>query len=370
MEQVNNDPHLKEYETFSEFSKEQGSAFKTTMFGFDKEDVISYIDRLVRDVTDQKNSLEEAHIRLTDQNRDLVDRINKYEQHISLLRKQLDDEKQFNENAREREELFKKAVGVLQEKVTYLQGNTTNKELEESFNTQMQKANDIVMRLREELLTKDNSIRKMNDEIGRRNEILLNQDKLMSMKDKQIEYYTINQEKLKQKINEQTDITDRMSEQITSMKDRISSLESKLRDATIEIASNNRNAQSERYNENASYRYNSPVGNTDIPIYSNTGYKNEEMGKEQNPYNQYTADRYQLRNDVNPHTTSDDFSEFMRRNQTYQNEYTGPSQYTEEPIYERPYIPETKRKSYDDYGIDLNHNPNGNYYRGNPNGSL
>ncbi|MCL1830809.1 MAG: hypothetical protein FWG21_05200 [Oscillospiraceae bacterium] len=231
MDNVVNSPGFKEYDSFADFSREQGSAFRTSFLGFDKEDVISYIDRLVRDITDQKNSLEAAHINMTEQNRDLIERINRYEQDVYLIRQQLEDEKQYNENAREREELFRKAIGVLQEKVEYLQNNSSQG-LELAFNEQMQKANSIIVRLREELLAKDVGIGKMTEEISKRNKILMDQDKLLSMKEQQLIYYVRNLEELKVKYSEQSQTVNTMSEEIGSLQQQLSVLENRLIETT------------------------------------------------------------------------------------------------------------------------------------------
>ena len=339
MEQAKENSYIQEYETFSEFSREQGSAFRTSIFGFDKEDVISYIDRLVKDVTDQKNSLEEAHIRLTEQNRDLVERINRYEQQIFVVRQELDDEKKYNDNAREREELFRKAVGVLQEKVAYLQDNTSSKELEESFKTQMQKANDIVVRLRKELLGKDESLGKMNNEISRRNEILLNQDKLLLMKDKHIEEFTVELENAKQKINEQTSINERLNEQISSMKNQISDLENRLRDISRE------NSKYSNYRDNQ-------INVTDY------GYQNNQQNR-QNELNESSRYRQPQNNDMYGKQYSDDYRymepEFQYTNNNYPN-YN--SSYNDIPRYsdsnpDNRYYNEPKSKTLDDYIAEL-----------------
>ena len=374
MEQVNSNPNIQEYETFSEFTREQGSAFKTSIFGFDKEDVISYIDRLIRDITNQKNSLEEAHIRLTDQNRDLVERINRYEQHIFVIRRELEDEKQYNDNAREREELFRKAVGVLQEKVAYLQENNSAnnvKELEESFRNQMQRANDIIVRLRQELLGKDDSINRMTEEITRRNDIILNQDRMLSAKDKQVEYYMISLENMKQRFNEQAEVSERLKDQINAMKAQVSSLENRLQETAKEVAGQKASrsvtmrdsdlyrAPAGAYDYSSSNRMNSSdyrytTTNQAMPVdsyfgdypkrteYDSYGKWSQESGRSQQPADrqeEYFRDSYQ--------NTPD-------RNQRYQSRYDLNTGYQDTKTNDyRYYQPGNVTTVYPDYFADL-----------------
>lgn len=317
MEQENSNPNLQEYDTFSEFSREQGSAFKTSFLGFDKDDVISYIDRLVRDVTDQKNSLEDAHIRLTEQNRSLVDRINRYEQEMYTAKQELEDERQYNVNAREREELFKKAVGVLQEKVAYLQENSSTGQ-ESNYKVQIEKANDIIVRLREELLSKDRSISKISDEVSRRNEILIDQDRLLTMKDKQLDYYTKSLESMKQKLYEQTLIANRMNEQINVMQTKISQLESRLLEASKQQLVENKRA-------NSPYDVNPFTPGTYMPDNMidtlNYRYYNQQQPREAER-NQYTPNK-QSNTDISDELLERLSSEY-RRSQYPENNYPQP----------------------------------------------
>jgi len=230
-------PRINEYEMPDDFAREQSSAFKTSFLGFDKDDVISYIDKLVRDVSEQKDSIEASLTRLTGQNRDLIERINRYEHEIHTVKIQLDDEKQYNANAYEREELFKRAVAILQEKVAFLQNNTVSPTggIDVSFEEQTQRANEIVLKLREELLRKDESISKMSEELSRRNDIILNQDKILSAKDSQINAHVRALEEAKRQISARIAEVQRMSEQVAMLTSRVSLLEEKRGEALNEL---------------------------------------------------------------------------------------------------------------------------------------
>ena len=95
MEQLNNanQPEFSPFGAAEPLARGQSNSFKTSILGFDKEDVLSYIDRLVSDIADQRSNLEISLNRLTDQNRDLIERVNRYEQRIHALQNELDDER-------------------------------------------------------------------------------------------------------------------------------------------------------------------------------------------------------------------------------------------------------------------------------------
>ena len=273
MEQLNMDPGYHEYDNYPEISRDQGSAFRTKIFGFDKDDVLSYIDKLVQDVAEQKQSFEDAHYRLSEQNRDLSERVSRYEKQMYAIRQELDDEKQYNQNAREREDLFRKAVNVLQEKVAFLQSNSQNQDKDLGSEGATSRRDEIVQRLREELYRKDESISKMDAEIARRDDIILSQDKMLSLKDNQLEYYMRALDDTNQKLAMQTEKATRMSDQVISLKKQIVSLETRLEEESNSFKiTKTRNSP---YSSSQDYMYNN---------YSPRKYEKKRTGDFQERY--------------------------------------------------------------------------------------
>ena len=203
------------------------NSFKTSLFGFDKDDVISYIDKLVKDISDQKNNIDVTLNRMTEQNSELIERINRYEKQISVIQNELEDEKLYNNNAREREELFKKAVAILQEKVAFLQNNTVAPmgEMDSDLESRTKRANEIVIRLREDLLRKDENIGKLGAAISRRNDVILDQDRMIVQRDRIISERTAELNSLAERLNRRTRDLEIAQDRIATLQNRIGNLE-------------------------------------------------------------------------------------------------------------------------------------------------
>jgi len=283
-----------EYSSIGGISSHRTNSFKTSLFGFDKGDVISYIDKLVQDISNQKNNIDVTLNRMTEQNSELIERINRYEKQISVIQAELEDEKLYNNNAREREELFKKAVAILQEKVAFLQNNTVAPmgEADSDLESRTKRANEIVIKLREDLLRKDENIGKLGAAISRRNDVILDQDRMIAQRDRIISERTAEINSLAERLNRRTRDLEIAQDRIVTLQNRVGNLENHIRYLNEEKERIHYRSQNIREEERSDYK-----GYEYVPRSRESRYDDFETRRPEYPYY----------NDVRHRAPSDEF---------------------------------------------------------------
>lgn|GEM_PF-5534238 len=171
------------------------SSFKTSMFGYDKEAIMQYINDIYRTATEQDRRVNETVNNLSRKNYELTSTLTRYEEmlrrakddyenKIRSLERTVEKDSDYTGKTREREELYKNSITNLKDKVSELQkGIVAEKQSNETLQSQIKQATEVVSKLREDIAQKEQMINAVNGELYRRDSIIAQRNRDMEQKD-------------------------------------------------------------------------------------------------------------------------------------------------------------------------------------------
>lgn len=231
---------LTKRKTLSNQSETGKKSFRASLFGFNRESVIYYVDTLCRDAAEQERRFVDTIKKLTNKNGELTRAISEYERKITLIKAELDNQVAYCEDVARREDSFKQSVGILQSQVNELQNNlareradkfdaiqkmqseqaTARKYMEQAqyLNNEMARRNSIYMQMGAELNKKNTEANAMRSQLSMQNNALNAQNAAIKARDSAIY-------ELRQKVGY-------LEQKITEINNRRLTLETMLRDTT------------------------------------------------------------------------------------------------------------------------------------------